>query len=704
MNYSLLVAFLFVCPTYSLQSSKLFISKCRFQGNGILFLTKKQIRASEMKDLEEYIPQESYGELLDDVEQNKFQEIYFSNDMRKVYALKKLDEPNQLLYFDDFRVTYVNPTFSQSIVDSSRKSHTKMFVLPEPQNGFTLISQWGSLVNGFLSGSFYMFLLYSIIMTIFSRGTRNSGMPGNMNSPFSNGGLFGGGSGFRNDLMADKNNMIKANITLSDWAGSPEIFEECNEVVSYLRNDTNYKMAGAQIPKGILLEGSPGTGKTLIAKAIASECDANFISVASSEFVEVFVGLGAQKVRNLFKQARENTPCILFIDEIDSIGKQRGTGINLGNDEREQTLNQLLAEMDGFNSNEGVLIIAATNRRDVLDSALLRPGRFDRVINVPLPDKDSRKEIFKVHTKNKELEPNIEYEFLAELSAGFSGAQIKNLVNEAAILAAREARIQISQKDLEDSLEKLVVGIVKRTDTRGLATRTRVAIHEAGHAILSVLFSEYFDLKKVTIQATYNGAGGYTLFNDKEETSSSGLYTKEALKKRLVVSMGGKAAEWLIYGENFVSLGAVQDLKTANQLAQTMIGNYGMGEELNVFYNENIESAQTPFLGRSLATGDKYSEKTKEILDLESLSLVKEAYSEAQRLLLEYKSALLKVSNLLLRDTTLPAQVVYDLIQNEYVDESNNDKYGMPLQFSVEHEPPSFIDAVNDENNTYNNI
>ena len=649
----------FISHTHSLYQPKTIFSTTALQ------LTRKQIRTMDMRDIESYIPQESYGELLEDVEQNKFQEIYFSNDMRKVYGLKKLDDSAGPIFFDDFRLTYVNPTFSQSVVDTSRKSHTKMFVLPEPQNGFALISQWGSLANGFLSGSFYLFLLYSIVMTIFSRGQKNNGMPGNMNSPFTNG-IFGSGNGFKNDLTADKNNMMKANITLKDWAGSPEIFEECNEVVSYLRNDTNYKLAGAQIPKGILLEGSPGTGKTLIAKAIASECDANFISVASSEFVEVFVGLGAQKVRNLFQQARENTPCILFIDEIDSIGKQRGTGINLGNDEREQTLNQLLAEMDGFNSNEGVLIIAATNRRDVLDSALLRPGRFDRVINVPLPDKDSRKEIFKVHTRNKELQTDIEYDFLAELSAGFSGAQIKNLVNEAAILAAREARVQISQKDLEDSLEKLVVGIIKRTDTRGLATRTRVAIHESGHAILSVLFSEYFDLKKVTIQATYNGAGGYTLFNDKEETSSSGLYTKEALKKRLVVAMGGKAAEWLMYGENYVSLGAVQDLKTANQLAQTMIGNYGMGEELNVFYNENIESAQTPFLGRSLATGDKYSEKTKEILDLESLNLVKEAYSEAQRLLLEYKPALLKISHLLLRDTTVSAENVRNIVHNVY--------------------------------------
>jgi cell division protease FtsH len=401
----------------------------------------------------------------------------------------------------------------------------------------------------------------------------------------------------------------------------------------------------------------------LIAKAIASECDANFISVASSEFVELFVGLGAQKVRSLFKEARENTPCILFIDEIDSIGKQRGTGINMGNDEREQTLNQLLAEMDGFNDNTGVLVIAATNRRDVLDSALLRPGRFDRLINVPLPDKESRKKIFQVHTKNKQLAKSIEYEFLAELSAGFSGAQIKNLVNEAAIFAARKGAVEINQNDLEYALEKMVVGIAKRNDTRSENTRTRVALHEAGHAVLSLLFPEYFELKKVTIQATYNGAGGYTLFNEKPEITESGLYTKECLKKRLVVAMGGKAAETLFYGEDFVSLGAVQDLKTANQLAQSMIGNYGMGDKLQVFFNENTESGRNPFLGRSLGMGDKYSERTKEMMDKESLQLVNDAYQEAYELLESNKKSVAKLAKLLVDNET----VKNDLIEAMFV-------------------------------------
>ena len=634
--------------------------KTPIQRSSRLYFTKEDINTYRMKNIETVLPQESISELLNDVEKDKFQEIYFTNDMKKIYALKKEKIYPDEVSYRDLTYTYTSPTLTQTVLDTSRKAHTKAFVLPEAQTFGGTLSQISSVANGFLSSAFYIFVLASIVSSFTRNNARNSGMPGNMSPPSFGGGFFGNGN-----LNKDKENMIKANVTLQDWAGSPEIFEECNEVVSYLKNDTNYRAAGANIPKGILLEGPPGTGKTLIAKAIASECDANFISVASSEFVEVFVGLGAQKVRNLFKQARENTPCILFIDEIDSIGKQRGTGVNFGNDEREQTLNQLLAEMDGFNSNEGVLVIAATNRRDVLDSALLRPGRFDRLINVPLPDKDSRKQIFKVHTENKVLASDIKYDFLAELSRGFSGAQIKNLVNEAAILAARDGRTVITQSDLENSLEKQVVGIVKKCDTRSDETRMRVAIHESGHALLAALYPEYFDLKKVTIQATYSGAGGYTLFSDKEETTESGLYTKEALKKRLIVAMGGKAAESLMFGDDFVSLGAVQDLKTANQLSQSMIGNYGMGEELKVFYNENTDSEGTPFLGRSLAMGDKYSDKTKEKMDEESLELVKAAYKEAYKLLSIHKSKMLKVSNLLVHKQTLQEETIRTIVENE---------------------------------------
>lgn len=624
-----------------------------------LNLNSNSIR--DLQNMDSSLSRESISELLDDIDRSSLQELFFTQDLKKIYGVHKNDLGD--LTFKDISVVNTNPTLAQPVLDSSRTHQVKTYVLPEPVTFTNTASQLGSAFSGIISTLFYAALLYSVVGAII----RN-----NNNMPMGGGGPFGGGAGgasFLNnrnkfDVKKDKENMQKANITLQDWAGSPEIFEECEEVVSYLRNSTQYEMAGAQVPKGILLEGPPGTGKTLIAKAIASECDANFISVASSEFVELFVGLGAQKVRSLFSEARENTPCIVFIDEIDSIGKQRGTGINMGNDEREQTLNQLLAEMDGFNNNEGVLIIAATNRKDVLDSALLRPGRFDRIINVPLPDKESRKKIFQVHSRSKQLDPAIEYDFLAELSAGFSGAQIKNLINEAAISAAREGRVIIEQMDLESSLEKIVVGIAKRVDNRSETTRTRVAIHEAGHALLSLLYPDYFELKKVTIQATYNGAGGYTLFNEKPEISESGLYTKECLKKRLVVAMGGKAAESVFYGDDFVSLGAVQDLKTANGLAQSMIGNYGMGDELQVFYNENTESGRNPFLGRSLGMGDKYSEKTKEKMDSESLTLVQEAYREAYSSLEYYKKQVAQIAKMLIDNETVKGDVIVNVVMN----------------------------------------
>ena len=619
-----------------------------------LNLNSNSIR--DLQNMDSSLSRESISELLDDIDRSSLQELFFTQDLKKIYGVHKNDLGD--LTYKDISVVNSNPILAQPVLDSSRTQQVKTYVLPEPVTFANTASQLGSAFSGIISTLFYAALLYSVVSAIIRN---NSNMPMGGGAPFGGG---GGGASFLNnrnkfDVKKDKENMQKANITLQDWAGSPEIFEECEEVVSYLRNSTQYEMAGAQVPKGILLEGPPGTGKTLIAKAIASECDANFISVASSEFVELFVGLGAQKVRSLFSEARENTPCIVFIDEIDSIGKQRGTGINMGNDEREQTLNQLLAEMDGFNNNDGVLIIAATNRKDVLDSALLRPGRFDRIINVPLPDKESRKKIFQVHSRSKQLNPAIEYDFLAELSAGFSGAQIKNLINEAAISAAREGRVTIEQMDLERSLEKIVVGIAKRVDTRSETTRTRVAIHEAGHALLSLLYPEYFELKKVTIQATYNGAGGYTLFNEKTEIAESGLYTKECLKKRLVVAMGGKAAESVFYGDDFVSLGAVQDLKTANGLAQSMIGNYGMGNELQVFYNENTESGRNPFLGRSLGMGDKYSEKTKEKMDSESLSLVKEAYREAYDSLEYYKKQVAQIAKMLIDNETVNGCLLY---------------------------------------------
>jgi len=308
--------------------------------------------------------------------------------------------------------------------------------------------------------------------------------------------------------------------------------------------------------------------------------------------------------------------------------------------------------------------LAATNRRDVLDAALLRPGRFDRIINVPLPDIESRVKILKVHTKNKILANSVNLNLIAELTSGFSGAQLKNLMNEAAILSARNGGIVITEKFVLEALDKLLVGIVKKVDTRDEDARRRVAIHEAGHALLAAIYNNYFDLKKVSIQSTYNGAGGYTVFNEYRNVSESGLYTKDLLYKRLIIGMGGKAAENIFYGDEHVSVGAVQDLKQTNSLAHRMIGNYGMGLKLETFYNEDVDNERNPFLGRSLSMGAKYSEKTKDIFDKEVSQLVRGAYEEAKTILTENKELMDVIIQKLLENSILLGNDVNQIINN----------------------------------------
>jgi cell division protease FtsH len=592
----------------------------------------------------------SLSYLLRDIENKNIDKLYLSNDLTKVYykenkLINDYNEDNTLsrtLY----KRTILSPAIIPKVLDSTESAKVESFIMEyNPEQSF----QVGALLDNFFVGTI-IFITLRILLGGFRGGPPTGMMPPN---PFS--------SFLKKPNDDIKTNLEKSNITLASWAGSPEVSEECFEIISYMRNSTQYKLAGAELPKGILLEGPPGTGKTLIAKAIASETNATFISVSASEFVELFVGMGAAKVRTLFETARENLPAIIFIDEIDSVGKQRGSsGFNGGNDEREQTLNQILAEMDGFEPNEDILVIAATNRKDILDQALLRPGRFDRIVYVPLPDKESRKSILQIYLDKKQIstEPNekIQLDIVAEMTQGFSGAQIKNLVNEAAIYAARDSRTAIKQTDIENALEKLIVGIVKKVDTRDIETRKRVAIHELGHAFLAYYFREYFELTKVTIQSTYNGAGGYTLF--KEKPNIDGLYTKDLLKKRLMVALGGKAAEFLFYGEEFISLGAIQDLKEANGLAKRMISNYGMGNYLEVFYDTKQDPSVMP-------SNQPYSDKRLEQIDDESLYLLNDAYAEVIAILLKYRENIEKVLDILLKLGSL-TQPEFERIITDY--------------------------------------
>jgi len=567
----------------------------------------------------------SISYLLKDIENHKIKNLYISNDLSRIYY-KEVDI-DTLSVSQNLR-SIASPAIIPKVLDATEQTGVESFIMEyNPENTIDV----RQITDMFFIGT-TLYIGFSILRSLFFQSAfQNRNNRGTPFPPFLS-------SNKKTDDI--KINLEKSNITMSSWAGSPEVFEECTEIISFMKNSTQYKLAGAEIPKGVLLEGPPGTGKTLIAKAIASETNATFISVSASEFVELFVGMGAAKVRDLFKTARENCPAIIFIDEIDSIGKQRGVGLMPGNDEREQTLNQILAEMDGFEPNEDILIIAATNRKDILDSALLRPGRFDRIVYVPLPDKNSRKAILSIYLQKKQTD-SIEMDLIAEMTQGFSGAQIKNLINEAAIYTARQGRSVITQKDIEDALEKLVVGIVKKVDTRNLDTRRRIAIHELGHAFMTYYFQEYFQLSKVTIQSTYGGAGGYTLF--KENPTIEGLYTKDILKKRLMIALGGKAAELIFYGADFISLGAIQDLKEANGLAKRMISNYGMGNYLEVFYDDKQD-------GGSPTT---YSDKRLEQIDDESLFLLTEAFDEVVELLKTDRENIEKVLDILLKKDTL---------------------------------------------------
>ena len=580
------------------------------------------------------IEKTSYNSIINNIIDKKVDKLLINTDYKQILSVDNLQQVDPV--YNHYHFTNINPIVLQNLIQKTSEYNIPIYFTDFNLNNFFNIDNLFNLLGSVSNFCFQAFIFMYVLS--FFRGFANIGK-----NPM----VSGNQSPLNIFQKKNFNNFERPNVTLSNWAGSPEIIEECKEVISYIENKEKYKKIGAEMPKGILLDGPPGTGKTLLVKAIASSTNSTFISMSGSEFVELFVGTGAARVRELFENARKNRPCIIFIDEIDAIGKQRGGGMNVGNDEREQTLNQLLYEMDGFNNNDDILIMAATNRKDVLDKALLRPGRFDRLITISLPDKQSRIQILEYYLSTKNLEKTFDIESISELTDGFSGAQLKNLINEAAIISARNNYSVIQEKYVFDSFEKSIVGLIRKNATISESTKLRVSLHEAGHALLTLKFKDYFDFQKVSIQPTYNGAGGYTLFSEKPEIKEGGLYTKDLLKKRLIITMGGKATESIYYGNDFVSIGAIKDLEQANSLAKKMIGNFGMGNKLEVFYNE--DNGDQSFL----VNKDKYSENTKYIMDKESLDLVKEAYLQAIEILNSNKNNLLNLSELLRNNTVL---------------------------------------------------
>lgn len=457
-------------------------------------------------------------------------------------------------------------------------------------------------------------------------------------------------------------------ITFADVAGAEEEKEEMSEIVDFMKNPRKYQELGAKIPRGVLLLGPPGTGKTLLAKAVAGEANVPFFSISGSDFVEMFVGVGASRVRDLFDQAKKHTPSIIFIDEIDAVGRQRGTGLGGGHDEREQTLNQLLVEMDGFTDNQGVIVIAATNRRDILDPALLRPGRFDRQITVGYPDIKGREAILRVHTKNKKLAPDISLATIAKGTAGFTGADLANLVNEAALLAARNNRKAITQPDIEEATIKVVAGPEKKSKVVSEDEKRLTAFHEAGHAVCTFHCKTQDPVHQVSI-IPRGMAGGYTMSLPEHDRS---FRSKTQMEEEIIVLLGGRAAEKIVLDE--ISTGTSNDIERATDLARSMVTRYGFSEKLGpiVYGHDNSEV----FLGRDYSQGRNYSENVAAEIDGEIRELIDTSYENAKQILLNHRDQLDKVAHYLMEHEKIDGEDFYKLMNGEPLD----DNTGVPVQ------------------------
>ena len=449
-------------------------------------------------------------------------------------------------------------------------------------------------------------------------------------------------------------------VTFADVAGIDQAKLELAEVVDFLKNPDRFTAVGAKIPKGVLLVGPPGTGKTLLARAVAGEAGVPFFSISGSEFVEMFVGVGASRVRDLFEQAKANAPCIVFIDEIDAVGRQRGAGLGGGNDEREQTLNQLLTEMDGFEGNTGIIIVAATNRPDVLDAALLRPGRFDRQVVVDRPDFAGRLEILNVHARGKTLAKDVDIEKIARRTPGFTGADLANLLNEAAILAARRNLTEISMDEINDAVDRVLVGPEKKDRVMSEKRKKLVAYHEAGHALVGALLPDYDPIQKVTI-IPRGRAGGLTWFLPTEERMQSRAY----LQNQMAVALGGRIAEELVFGSEEVTTGASSDLQQVAAIARQMVTRFGMNETLGPLALGR--SSGNMFLGREIAAERDFSEETAAIIDAEVSRLVEQAYQRAKQILSDNRHILDRIAQLLIERETIDADELQEIIDSNEV-------------------------------------
>ena len=548
---------------------------------------------------------EDYTSFVREVQSDQIQEVVF--DGKVINGVKKNGE----------RFLTVMPLSDPAIIDSLL-SHNVRASGTKPEEQSLLLS---------IFVSWFPMLLLIGVWIFFSRQMQG----GSKGNPLS----FG-----KSKAKLLSENQIKT--TFDDVAGCDEAKEDVVELVDFLKDPTKYSKLGGRIPRGVLMVGPPGTGKTLLARAIAGEAKVPFFSISGSDFVEMFVGVGASRVRDMFAQAKKNAPCIIFIDEIDAVARQRGTGLGGGHDEREQTLNQLLVEMDGFGVNEGIIVLAATNRVDILDHAILRPGRFDRKVFVNRPDVKGREEILKVHTKNKPLAEDVNLNDIARTTAGFAGADLENLMNEAAICAAKDNRAYIVKEDVDKSFIKVGIGGEKKSRLVPESERRITAYHESGHAILFHLLPHVGPVYTVSIIPTGTGAGGYTMPLPENDNV---FMTKAKMLEDIKVSLGGRIAEELILED--ITTGASQDIKQASQYARAMVTKYGMSEKLGLINYESDDQEEV-FLGRDLGHAKNYSEKVAGTIDKEVKRIIDECYADARAILEAHEDILHKCAALLL--------------------------------------------------------
>jgi cell division protease FtsH len=576
----------------------------------------------------------TYGRFLDYLNQGRVTSVDLFDGGRTAIVEAtdpELDERVQRLRVD-------LPGNAPELISRLRTDHVNFDVHPPRNDG----AIWGLVGN-----LIFPILLIGGLFFLFRRSSNVPGGPGQAMN-------FGKS---RARFMME----AKTGVMFDDVAGIEEAKEELQEVVTFLKKPERFTAVGARIPKGVLLVGPPGTGKTLLAKAIAGEAGVPFFSISGSEFVEMFVGVGASRVRDLFKKAKENAPCIVFIDEIDAVGRQRGTGIGGGNDEREQTLNQLLTEMDGFEGNTGVIIIAATNRPDVLDQALLRPGRFDRQVSVDLPSFKGRLGILEVHARNKRLDPDVSLEAIARRTPGFSGAELANMLNEAAILTARRRKDSITILEVDDAIDRVTTGMTLAPLMDSKKKRL-IAYHEVGHALLMTLLKNSDPLNKVTIIPRSGGIGGFAQQTFNEEMIDSGLYTRAWLLDRITIALGGRASEEEVFGESEVTVGASNDIQVVANLAREMVTRYGMSD-LGPYALESGHSEV--FLGRDLMSRTEFSEEVATKVDQQVRSIAVHCYSEARRLIRDHRELIDKIVDLLLEQETIEGEQFRQIV-SEY--------------------------------------